>query len=228
MIDVIAAHLWQSTLFGAAAALLTLAFRANKARVRYWIWLTASLKFLIPFVLLTSLGSHIHIRTPAQAPVLSYTVEYFNQPVFLRVAAPPAAAAGPALSINPLPACVWGCGVVILALIRLRGWRRIRRMIRASVTTDLPFPVEVRTAPGLPQPGVVGFIRPVLLLPQGITERLTPAEMNTVLAHELCHVRRRDNLAAFLAHDGGNDVLVPSSGVVDRCAADRGVRARLR
>jgi hypothetical protein len=52
--------------------------------------------------------------------------------------------------------------------------------------------------------------------------------MNTVLAHELCHVRRRDNLAAFLAHDGGNDVLVPSSGVVDRCAADRGVRARLR
>jgi hypothetical protein len=105
MIDVIAAHLWQSTLFGAAAALLTLAFRANKARVRYWIWLTASLKFLIPFVLLTSLGSHIHIRTPAQAPVLSYTVEYFNQPVFLRVAAPPAAA-GRACTLNQSASCL--------------------------------------------------------------------------------------------------------------------------
>src|SRR5437016_2817650 len=42
-------HLAQSTLFAGAAALLTLAFRANRARVRFWLWLSASLKFLIPF-----------------------------------------------------------------------------------------------------------------------------------------------------------------------------------
>ena len=52
-------HLWQSTLFAAAAGLLTLALRNNRAPVRYWLWFTASVKFLIPFTLLLSLGSHI-------------------------------------------------------------------------------------------------------------------------------------------------------------------------
>jgi hypothetical protein len=45
----VANHLWQSTLFAAAAWLLTLALRKNHAGVRYRVWLAASIKFLIPF-----------------------------------------------------------------------------------------------------------------------------------------------------------------------------------
>jgi len=37
-----------------------------------------------------------------------------------------------------------------------------------------------------------------LLLPEGITERLTPPQLEAVLAHELCHVRRQDNLTAAI------------------------------
>jgi len=36
------------------------------------------------------------------------------------------------------------------------------------------------------------------LLPEGIAERLTPAQLDAILAHELCHVRRRDNLTAAI------------------------------
>ena len=43
-----------------------------------------------------------------------------------------------------------------------------------------------------------GIFRPVLLLPAGITERLSPAQLQCVIDHELCHVRRRDNLAAAI------------------------------
>ena len=50
-------HLWQSTLAAAAVALTTLAFRKNRAQVRYCLWLSASVKFLVPFVLLVSLGN---------------------------------------------------------------------------------------------------------------------------------------------------------------------------
>src|SRR5207253_243536 len=59
MIGALAAHLWQSTLFAVIAGLLTLAFRKNRAQVRYWLWLSASLKFLVPFALLMSLGNHL-------------------------------------------------------------------------------------------------------------------------------------------------------------------------
>src|SRR5271155_2714443 len=59
MIHPLTNHLWQSTLFAVAAGLLTLAFRNNRAQVRYWLWFSASVKFLIPFSLLVSFGSHL-------------------------------------------------------------------------------------------------------------------------------------------------------------------------
>jgi hypothetical protein len=50
-------HLWQSTLFAAVIASLTLILRKNRARTRYWLWLAASLKLLLPFSLLVLLGA---------------------------------------------------------------------------------------------------------------------------------------------------------------------------
>ena len=60
-------HLWQSTLFAAAAGLLTLLLRKNHARARYGLWLAASVKFLIPFSLLVSIGSRLAWSHPAPA-----------------------------------------------------------------------------------------------------------------------------------------------------------------
>ena len=54
-------HLWQSTALVVAVALLTLAFRKNRAEVRYWLWWSASIKFLLPFTLLLTAASHIEV-----------------------------------------------------------------------------------------------------------------------------------------------------------------------
>ena len=48
------------------------------------------------------------------------------------------------------------------------------------------------------EPGVFGIFRPVLWLPAGIGDRLDDAELEAILAHELCHIRRRDNLLATI------------------------------
>jgi hypothetical protein len=48
------------------------------------------------------------------------------------------------------------------------------------------------------EPGIVGIFRPALLLPNGLMDRLTPAQVEAVVSHELCHVQRRDNLAAAM------------------------------
>ena len=55
----VANHLWQSTVFATAAWLMTRLLRKNRAQVRYWMWFGASVKFLVPFALLVSLGSHV-------------------------------------------------------------------------------------------------------------------------------------------------------------------------
>jgi len=46
------------------------------------------------------------------------------------------------------------------------------------------------------EPGVFGVIDAVLLLPASLFEQLTPGQLSAVIAHELYHVRRRDNLVA--------------------------------
>ncbi|PYV44632.1 MAG: hypothetical protein DMG06_05710 [Acidobacteria bacterium] len=108
-------------------------------------------------------------------------------------------------SASPLRHCV-------TRLLRLLGCRWLRRclgccgsavspaFIRAALRVGSPLPLEapirVISSPTLIEPGLFGIFRPVLLLPDGIADRLTPAQFQAILAHELCHLRRRDNLAA--------------------------------
>lgn len=204
------AHLWQSTLFAFAAALLTLAFRKNRASVRFWLWLSASLKFFAPFALLMSLGGHLGWAPVAQrmvaqsmlaqrtaAPEAAFAVARFAQPFPASLQfAPPTP--GPSHWIAIALLSGWVCGFVVIGFLRLRSWLHIRAAVRMSVHLQIPASVEIRSSPGLLEPGVVGFLRPILLLPEGIMERLTPSQLETVIAHEVCHVRRRDNLLASI------------------------------
>jgi len=192
-------HVWQSTLFAILAGLLNLAFRKNRAQVRYWLWFSASLKFLIPFSLLLALGGYLGPSPAAKSiavPAITYTVVQVAEP--FPEATPPTPARTNQDWILIALFGLWAWGLAGIALMRLRGWLRIRAAVRASIPLDMPFPVEVRSSPALLEPGVVGFFRPVLLCPAGIKERLTPSQLQAVLAHELCHIRRRDNLTAAI------------------------------
>ena len=80
-----ASHLWQSTLFAAAAGLLTLALRRNQARVRYWLWMTASCKFLLPFSWLVSFGHRFewHAAPKAMPSAVVHLTDAVSGPLFL-------------------------------------------------------------------------------------------------------------------------------------------------
>jgi bla regulator protein BlaR1 len=54
-------HLWQSTAVALLAWPIAIVMRKNRARIRYWVWLAASLKFLVPFSLLISAGGPIDV-----------------------------------------------------------------------------------------------------------------------------------------------------------------------
>jgi bla regulator protein BlaR1 len=195
-------HLWQSTVFAGVAGLLTLALRKNPARVRHWVWLAASYKFLIPLSLLIALGGHIqwHTGTAMAHSDLSVVMDKMSQPFTAQpVASTLSVVAAPAGSL--LPAVLlgfWGCGFIGISCAWLVRWRRIRAAVRAGSPVHLELPVKAMSSPALLEPGVFGVLQPVLMLPEGIFERLMPAQLEAVIAHELCHVRRRDNLVAAI------------------------------
>src|ERR1700748_3916080 len=88
-------HLWQSTLCVFVAWLLTLALKNNRASVRYWVWLAASVKFLIPFSLLVRVGAEIGWRVlPAREQTRVFSVvEEISRPILSSGPAPLPAAA---------------------------------------------------------------------------------------------------------------------------------------
>jgi bla regulator protein blaR1 len=201
-------HVWQSTLFAVAAGVLTVGFKRNHARVRYWLWFSASIKFLLPFSLLMTIGSALpwRLATPPASPVFSSVMTQIGQP-FLDVGSPTAAAPSPATAdsgwIAVVILAIWACGAGAVLRARFTTWGQFRRALRTStpVAFDhiaLPAGVRMRATSSVLEPGVIGFWRPVILIPAGIERHLTPSQLEAVLAHEICHIRHRDNLLAML------------------------------
>jgi bla regulator protein BlaR1 len=202
MIGEITNHLWQSTVFAFAIALLALAFRKNRAEVRYWLWLSASLKFLVPFSLLIGVGVQVwnalpseNIATHAAGPSVSQTAVEIIQP-FPETFGTVSSAQHTNRWIPIAILSLWAFGFLCVVLMRTRSWLRVRAVVRASAPINIVATIPVRSSATLLEPGVVGFLHPVLLLPEGILRKLTPPQLESIVAHEQCHVRRRDNLTS--------------------------------
>jgi uncharacterized protein (TIGR03435 family) len=205
-------HLWQSTIFAAMAGLLTLFLRKNRAQVRYGLWLVASVKFLIPFSLLVTVGSLVGRHSAvaiapselAPASDLSFVIERASDPFGAPLIPPAPPLEMPAVqrsytgAILAVLITVWAIGFLTMVCRWTLGWRRMRALTRNARTLDLPIGLPVKTSPACGEPGVYGIVRPVLLLPAWILDCLTAPELEAIVAHELCHVRRRDNLASTI------------------------------
>lgn len=133
MIGELTNHLWQSTAFALMAGFLTLIFRDNPAQVRFALWFSASVKFLIPFSLLIGAGSHfggVRAASPI-VPTVSDAIVAIAEPFpDARVGAPLVQHETDWVLVAILSA--WMCGAAVVACLRLSAWLRIRTAIRSS------------------------------------------------------------------------------------------------
>ncbi|HEY1744263.1 MAG TPA: M56 family metallopeptidase [Granulicella sp.] len=216
----VANHLWQSTVFVAAVWLGTLLLRRNAARVRFSLWLAASIKFLIPFSLLVGLGGLLprqqHVED--QRPTIVYsTVNAMGQPFadFKVLAADsPAHRMGLLERVKAdapvLLAMIWLCGAIAVLMVWGVRLRQMQRQLRRAVPAGAGREFEIlrRVSDGrrvrlllsrdLMEPGIFKVFRPVLIWPEQLSARLDDGHIEAIVAHELMHVRRRDNLSALL------------------------------
>jgi uncharacterized protein (TIGR03435 family) len=209
-------HLLQSTAFVGVAWLLTLALSRYPARVRFWVWMSTSIKFLFPFALLTGLGARW--ASPRPVHTVFYTlIEEFN-PSVAKAQRP---ALGAVTSTHSLQgnssvvwtlAAVWACGSLLMLLRWATQWRSAHRIVNDGEPLDqgpeivalrngeaeaqIRRPIPIVVTSKAVEPGVFGIVRPVLLWPSGLSEQLDDVHIGAIVAHELEHVRRRDNLSS--------------------------------
>lgn len=112
-------------------------------------------------------------------------------------------------AVLPALTLAWLAAVTLLSTRLLLGWKSVQRL-RSQRTRRLPSQLTrrfYRVARGLgvrgvrflesravEVPMVVGWLSPVVLIPAAALLRLAPHELESVVAHELAHVQRRDYL----------------------------------
>jgi TonB family protein len=108
---------------------------------------------------------------------------------------------------------IWSLGVLLFSLRLVWGARQVHSLRRRGTLPDesmlatitglavrmrISRPVQVLVSTLAEAPAVVGWIRPVLLLPPATLLGLTPQQLEAVLAHELAHIQRHDYLINVL------------------------------
>ncbi len=116
--------------------------------------------------------------------------------------------------VLPWVVVVWLAGVVILSLRLASGWSVTQRLstvgtrpvpelcgaavARLAARLRVTRPVQVLESAIVEVPAVIGWLRPVILLPASALVGLSPLQLDALLAHELAHVRRHDYLVNLL------------------------------
>jgi tetratricopeptide (TPR) repeat protein/Zn-dependent protease with chaperone function len=201
------AHLAASTLVALAALAATLVLRRQRAASRHAILFLALLRFAVPTGWMTDVGHVLvrvvpgHARAQQAAEDLAWLLRGPG------VGASMARVAGREAGI-PYGAFLWAAGVAVcLGIWALRAWRRIPAVRPATESETGIFQrvacgrgLQLRIVAAEVTPGAWGWWRPRVILPDGLSAQLTEAELEAVLAHEVAHVRRHDNLVAAIAH----------------------------
>jgi len=202
-----AVHLWQSALFIGVLGLVAVALRRGSARtlsVLYWVGV---LKLLLPLPLLGPLSDRV-LASITGAPAAAASGAGWTVTVLMY---PPALESGPSGWVGPAPVTwivltsVWILGAVVILARRARSaWSR-RRLpmgrindasvkLRAAISDAGLSPGVVRIGGASAAPFVAGSLRPIVVVPRAVVERLDRDELRAVLIHEGEHLRRRDPL----------------------------------
>ncbi len=108
----------------------------------------------------------------------------------------------------------WLAGVLLLSFRLVRMWNRVQRL-RCVGVEEVPDPLvsrleELARRLGLQMrvnlllsqlvevPTLIGWLRPVILLPAAAVTGLTPSQLDAILVHELAHIRRHDYLVNLM------------------------------
>lgn len=215
--------LWQGTIVAVLLALCLILLRKNSSKVRYFVSVAALSALFISFVVTFGSVYWQNSQVQTQHQVLSQfekselQAQYFTLEVISEKTGWQSYADIFQSYFNqhlPLIVTVWALGVMILMLRFLGAFAYLQRLkhYRARVVpiiwqvkvNDLAQQLHIKKAVKLMEsavvqvPMVVGFFKPVILVPVGTLTGLSAQQVESILAHELAHIYRNDYLVNLL------------------------------
>lgn len=154
LVPAVANHLWQSTAFVAAAWVLTILLRKNSARVRYGLWLAASIKFLLPFSLLIVVGGLLPKPTRSVAPAV-YTAMQVTERPFADISPTSVTSLTETTTLTQriaadLPGilfALWLAGFCVVLIIWCAHWRKASIYLREALPAEQGRELEILRRP---------------------------------------------------------------------------------
>jgi bla regulator protein blaR1 len=200
---------WQGAVIAAVVAIVNQIFRRSSANARYLVFVTSLLLMaacpLITFLYLRS-TSNIAVTGP-----FSITVE--TQPA-INIGASYAGVRDSFEQIAPWCVYLWIIGVVLFSLRMLGGWLHANQLKNENTNPlseiwqqkfamllqqiRISRPVRIVESALVQVPMVIGWFRPVILIPTSALAGLSVSQLETIILHELVHVRRYDYLVNLL------------------------------
>lgn len=209
---------WQAGLLGLLWWIVQPALRRQRAHVRYtscWIVLALTLLFPTFTMVYSNALEEVQVNPVDQPAVIAspdtQQAALSNAPVLqenpAKVLHLPAVVSKLYL-LRPYFVLLWLLGVLMFASTFRRGLAHtyllktsgtlcredtIDRMSR-RIADQLGVlqRVVVRITDKIDQPVLIGWLKPVILLPAGLLSGLTPQQLEAILTHELAHVKRHD------------------------------------
>jgi len=210
---------WQGTLVGLLAAVVLRVLRGSAATVRYATACVALGAMLVaPAITTISLSNNLDEIAPLTLISKSSGTDATSAAAAVTtIARTPVDGLRAGVTVDtllPLLVPVWFVGVALLALRLTSGAWRVHRIHRTALTMapsrwsaeaqrvadrlGLNRALRIVDAAMVETPTVVGYLRPVVLLPIAAFAALTPEQVEAILAHELAHIRRHDGIVNLL------------------------------
>jgi TonB family protein len=108
----------------------------------------------------------------------------------------------------------WTLVVLALTLRLAHGWVRVQRIRRKATNANgealrnaigrmatalrIRKTIRVTESPAVDVPTVIGWLRPMILVPASALAQLSPVQLEAIVAHELAHIRRHDYIVNAL------------------------------
>ncbi|SHG86892.1 Signal transducer regulating beta-lactamase production, contains metallopeptidase domain [Chryseolinea serpens] len=115
--------------------------------------------------------------------------------------------------IVPFVVLAWSLGTALFILRLFGGWWYTTKLKQQAVLLDTPWTERMETllrqfnidravrlaeSAMVQAPVVIGYLKPIILLPVGMCAGLSTTQLESILIHELIHIRRHDYLVNLL------------------------------